>query len=546
MAGSPPSPGSPGQPSPLSLCPHAWQAASLLLVPPSDAAAGEPFAQMPVAELLDRIAACHDALLTATAGPAAVLPDPGMGSTPGLSRSAALIGAGRPETGRRDADGQAAGACPEAACGPAPGPGQADVAGLNDRAASKDAPALGEDPAAGVVGHAAQGHAADDAVAASALSGLGLALLARAWSPAEREAIRSAADDLRRRLAGDTVSYVINRNLNSSNICVLRCGFCAFRRDEGEEGAYRLTAAELCRRARQARELGATELCLQAGLDPRARLKGSHVAWAEALLGDLAAAAPGVHLHAFSPQELLFFAQADGLPLDQVLRRLRQAGLGSVPGTAAEVLSERVRRVICPQKLSARAWLAVMLQLQHLGLAATSTLMAGHVEQAADRVAHLLSLVALQRCAWQHQRRGFSEFVLLPFIGASAPAPLRQRVGRDQPDTEAMLLLTAQARLLLGPWFIHHQPSWVKLTLPQAVEALRWGCDDIGGTLMEEHITTMAGASGGTCQSPEALIRAVSAIGRPLRQRTTLYGRPACREPQAPSATPIDAGRDGL
>ena len=374
------------------------------------------------------------------------------------------------------------------------------------------------------------------------LAGLGVELLQRPWNPEEREQLRSAADALRFRLVGDTVTYVINRNLNSSNICVLRCGFCAFRRDEGQEGAYRLAVDVLCERAREARRLGATELCLQAALDPRAQLGGSHLAWAETLLVDLAMAAPGIHLHAFSPQELLFMAQADGLPLDQVLVRLKRAGLGSVPGTAAEVLSERVRRVICPEKLSARAWVAVMLQLQRQGLAATSTLMAGHVEQPADRVAHLLTLVALQRHAWQHRLCGFSEFVLLPFIGASAPPPLRHRVGRDQPDIEAMLLLTAQARLRMGPWFVHHQPSWVKLTLPQAVEALRWGCDDIGGTLMEEHITTMAGASGGTCQTPEALQRAVRAIGRPLRQRHTLYDPAVAAPAQATTALP---GRHG-
>lgn len=378
---------------------------------------------------------------------------------------------------------------------------------------------------------------APEQAGASALDpGLALALLERSWNADQREVIRASADALRRRLVGDTVTYVINRNLNSSNICQLHCGFCAFRRDEGQEGAYRLSLDQLCFRASEARRLGATELCLQAALDPQARLQGSHLAWAEQLLRQLAAAAPGLHLHAFSPQELLFFAQADGLSLDEVLDRLKQAGLGSVPGTAAEVLSEPIRRVICPEKLSARAWVTVILQLQGHGLAATSTLMAGHVEQPADRVAHLLTLVALQRHAWQHQARGFSEFVLLPFIGASAPAPLRQRVGRDQPDTEAMLLLTAQARLLLGPWFLHHQPSWVKLTLPHAIEALRWGCDDIGGTLMEEHITTMAGASGGTCQTVEDLRRAVRAIGRPLRQRTTLYGCPGGQD-LTPAAT---------
>lgn len=454
MAGSPAPSGDLGRQPPLSLCPESWQQASDLLVTPPPAAAADPYRQLPLVELLDRLQAAHASLAVS--------------------------------------------------CTPAASAQTGDVAD-------------------------------------SALPGLALTLLQRSWTPGERETIRSAADALRQRLVGETVTYVINRNLNSSNICTLRCGFCAFRRDENQPGAYRLSLDVLSDRAAEARQLGASELCLQASLDPQAHWQGSHLAWAERLLRRLAEAAPGLHLHAFSPQELLFIAQSDGLPLDQVLSRLHQAGLGSVPGTAAEVLSERIRRVICPEKLSARAWVTVMLQLQRQGIPATSTLMAGHVEQPADLAAHLLTLVALQRCAWQHQRRGFSEFVLLPFIGAFAPPPLRQRVGRDQPDTEAMLLLTAQARLLLGPWFEHHQPSWVKLTLPQAVEALRWGCDDIGGTLMEEHITTMAGATGGTGQSAETLRLAVRAIGRPLRQRTTLYGVPE-RSVAAAVVEPCSAG----
>ncbi len=170
--------------------------------------------------------------------------------------------------------------------------------------------------------------------------------------------------------------------------------------------------------------------------------------------------------------------------------------------------------------------MAVIRQVHRLGIASTATLMAGHIEQPADRVAHLLTLLALQRCAQAAGEPGFSEFVLLPFVGASAPEPLRHRVGRDQPDAADMLRLTAQARLLLGPAIPHHQPSWVKLTLPVAAEALRWGCDDLGGTLMEEHITTMAGALGGTSQTREALQAAAASVGRPVRQRTTLYGRP--------------------
>lgn len=354
-------------------------------------------------------------------------------------------------------------------------------------------------------------------------AGLVLELLRRPWDGPARERIRLAADRLRRRLVGDAVSYVVNRNLNVSNHCVKRCSFCAFRRDAGEPGAYWLPLDELQRRAAEALSLGASELCLQGGLNPDARLGGSAVAHAEQLLRGLQAAAPGIHLHAFSPQELLFLAEQDDLPLTVVLQRLRAAGLASVPGTAAEVLSERVRRVLCPEKLTARQWVAVMLELQAQGLAATSTLMAGHIEQPADLAAHLLTLVALQQRARRHGAAGFSEFVLLPFVGEAAPAPLRRRVGRDQPDLAAMLLLTAQARLVLGGWIANHQPSWVKLTLTGATEALRWGCNDLGGTLMEEHITTMAGARGGTAQTAAALEASARRLGRPVWRRTTLY-----------------------
>jgi FO synthase subunit 2 len=355
---------------------------------------------------------------------------------------------------------------------------------------------------------------------------LGRALMEHTGDDRSRELVRQAADDWRKELVGDTVTYVVNRNLNASNLCVLHCGFCAFRRSDGEAGAFRLRRSVLRERAAEARARGATELCLQAGLDPRARTEKGHLDFAVSLLLDLREAAPGLHLHAFSPQELLFIAQQDQLPLAEVLQTLRQAGLGSVPGTAAEVLSPRVRRLICPEKLSARAWVAAIWQIHQVGLPSTSTLLAGHLETPLERLCHLGTLAALQRDAWRHGRTGFSEFILLPFVGASAPAPLRARVARDQPDPRAMLLLTAQARLLLGPWMSHHQSSWVKLTLPVAAEALRWGCDDLGGTLMEEHISTMAGAAGGTQQTPEDLQAAAGGQRRPVRQRTTLYGAP--------------------
>jgi FO synthase subunit 2 len=380
-------------------------------------------------------------------------------------------------------------------------------------------------PLDSLIEHIGALHAEQAPIARFAAPALALLEAAHTGGAATDPLLQRGADRLRAALVGETVSFVINRNLNTSNHCSLRCGFCAFRRDPGESGAYRLAFSELRRRASEAKQLGATELCLQAALDPEARVEGSTLRFAEQLLRELAEAAPGLHLHAFSPQELLWFAQSDGIPLQLVLERLRDAGLGSVPGTAAEVLSERVRRLICPEKLSARSWVAVIRQVHGLGLASTATLMAGHVERPADLVAHLLTLLALQRRARASGEPGFSEFVLLPFVGAAAPAPLRARVGRDQPDPFAMLRLTAQARLLLGPAFPHHQPSWVKLTLPVAAEALRWGCDDLGGTLMEEHITTMAGAIGGTAQTPQALRAAARSLGRPVRQRTTLYGQ---------------------
>jgi 5-amino-6-(D-ribitylamino)uracil---L-tyrosine 4-hydroxyphenyl transferase len=354
--------------------------------------------------------------------------------------------------------------------------------------------------------------------------GLALALLEHPWTGQALDLLRREADQMRQRLVGDTVTYVVNRNLNPSNICVQHCSFCAFRRDAHQSGAYWLTIDELQERARQAQLAGATELCVQGGLNPQATVDGSQLAYAERLLLALRESAPGVHLHAFSPQELLFFAERDRLPLAVVLRRLRQAGLGSVPGTAAEVLSERLRRRLCPEKLTARSWVAVMLQVHRAGLRSTSTLLAGHIEQPADVAAHLLTLVAIQAGARSSGCQGFSEFVLLPFVAEGAPAVLREQVQHRQPNQQFTMRLTALSRLILGAWIPAHQPSWVKLGLDGATEALTWGCNDLGGTLMDEHITTMAGARGGTSQSPAALRQAAQRLHRPVRQRTTLYG----------------------
>ena len=368
-----------------------------------------------------------------------------------------------------------------------------------------------------------------DQLAADPTSAASIALADQLLAQPPSEGLRRQADGLRQGLVGETVTYVVNRNLNFTNHCLQHCSFCAFRRDPGAEGAYWHSFDTLQQRAAEAARLGATELCIQGGLNPQARLQGSALRYYQALLEALRQAAPGLHLHAFSPQELLFIAQQDRLPLQAVIDGLMLSGLGSIPGTAAEVLDETVRARLCPEKLTAREWCAVVLQVHRSGLRSTATLMAGHLETTRQRTGHLLTLVALQQVAWQHQQAGFSEFVLLPFIGAQAPAALRQRVGRDQPDQPAMLALTAQARLLLERWIVNHQPSWVKLTLGGATEALRWGCNDLGGTLMEESITSAAGALGGTAQSVEALRAAAASLQRPVRERTTLYGVvPAC------------------
>ncbi|MBE9068222.1 CofH family radical SAM protein, partial [Leptolyngbya cf. ectocarpi LEGE 11479] len=226
---------------------------------------------------------------------------------------------------------------------------------------------------------------------------------------------------------------------------------------------------------------------------------------------------------AFSPQEVQFIAREDSLDFSTVIRELAQAGVGSLPGTAAEVLDDRVRRVICPEKINAATWLEIVAQAHQLGMPTTSTMLSGHIETIEQQIDHLDQLRRLQQHSLSQGETGITEFILLPFVGQDAPAPMRKRVGRDQPVLADALLLTAVARIYLGRWIKNHQPSWVKLGLEVATEALDWGCNDIGGTLMEEHITSMAGAQGGTCQSVADLVAAIATLKRPSQQRDTLY-----------------------
>jgi 5-amino-6-(D-ribitylamino)uracil---L-tyrosine 4-hydroxyphenyl transferase len=338
-------------------------------------------------------------------------------------------------------------------------------------------------------------------------------------------AIRHTANQLRQQQSGDTVTYVVNRNINFTNICEQHCSFCAFRRDEGDEGAYWLDESVILEKATDGVRRGATEVCMQGGLNLKAKLEGQSLPFYLRLVQTIKDAFPNLHLHAFSPQEVQFIAREDGLSYAAVISALQQAGVGSMPGTAAEVLDDAIRRVICPEKINAETWLEVVGTAHQLGMPSTSTMMSGHIETATQQMRHLGLLRSLQQTSLSRGYAGFSEFILLPFVGQEAPKPLRHRVGRDQPILSDALLLMAVARIFLGNWIPNHQPSWVKLGLAGAIESLTWGCNDLGGTLMEEHITTMAGALGGTCMEVETLRSAIHSLGRPAQQRDTLYGK---------------------
>ncbi|WP_008308288.1 7,8-didemethyl-8-hydroxy-5-deazariboflavin synthase subunit CofH [Leptolyngbya sp. PCC 6406] len=336
--------------------------------------------------------------------------------------------------------------------------------------------------------------------------------------------IRTAADELRSRLVGETVTYVVNRNLNFTNICEQHCSFCAFRRDGDSDGAFWLDWEAMVAKAADGVARGATEICMQGGLNPEAKIDGSSLRYYQRLVSNLKGAFPHLHLHAFSPQEVQFIAREDGLSFPAVITALKTAGVDSMPGTAAEVLDDVVRRILCPEKIDTATWLEIVGLAHRLGLPTTSTMLCGHIETPDQQITHLDRLRTLQQQAVQQQTpTRITEFILLPFVGQQAPKSLRRRVGRDQPILADTLHLTAVSRLYLGHWIPNHQPSWVKLGLAGATEALTWGCNDIGGTLMEEHITTMAGAQGGTCLTVATLQDAIATLERPHQQRDTLY-----------------------
>jgi FO synthase len=354
--------------------------------------------------------------------------------------------------------------------------------------------------------------------------------LLRARGAACRAVLR-AADDLRREVCGDTVTYVVTRNVNYTNVCYFRCGFCAFSKGRlaaNLRGApYLVPLDEIARRAEEAWERGAVELCLQGGIHP-AFTGRTYLDVCRAVK----AAVPDLHVHAFSALEVWQGAATLGRPLDEYLVRLRAAGLASLPGTAAEILDDEVRRVICPDKVTTAQWLGVHDAAHRAGLRSTATIMFGHVETPRSWARHLLAVRDQQR-----RSGGFTEFVPLPFVHMEAPIYLRGGA-RPGPTFREALLVHAVARLALHPWITNVQASWVKLGRDGARAALAAGCNDLGGTLMNESISRAAGASHGQELPPEAMEELIRSAGRVPRQRTTLYGTPPAERTRASFGAP--------
>ena len=343
--------------------------------------------------------------------------------------------------------------------------------------------------------------------------------------------VTEAADELRRVTNGDEVTYVVNRNINYTNVCSYRCRFCAFSKGKLAENLrgrpYLLPLDEIVRRSREAWERGATEVCLQGGIHPD--FTGEFYL---DVLRAIKAELPAMHVHAFSPLEVSQGAQTLGLPLRPYLDRLRDAGLGSLPGTAAEILDDEVRALICPDKLRSAEWAEVIETAHHAGLRTTSTIMFGHVEGYDAWARHLLVLRGIQE-----RTGGITEFVPLPFVHLEAPIYLKGQARRGPTYREA-ILMHAVSRLALHPLIPNIQASWVKLGPTGAAAALQSGANDMGGTLMNESISRAAGAAHGQELAPEAMEALIRSLGRRPRQRTTLYGRPQAEQVQRSFGAP--------
>ncbi len=330
-------------------------------------------------------------------------------------------------------------------------------------------------------------------------------------------AVCRAADQLRQQRCGETVSYVVNRNINYTNVCYFKCQFCAFSKGKLSENLrgrpYDLSAEEISRRACEAWERGASELCLQGGIHP----EYTGQTYLD-IVHTLRTATPGAHIHAFSPLEVWQGAQTLGVTLAEFLQRLKAAGLDSMPGTAAEILDDTVRAELCPDKINTAQWLEVMEASHRVGLRTTATIMFGHIDNYQSWARHLVAIRDLQR-----RTGGFTEFVPLPFVASESPIYLKGRARRG-PTLREAVLMHAVARLVFHGTIDNIQASWVKMGVEGVQACLHAGANDVGGTLMNETITRAAGAQHGQEMSPQAFEQLITAAGRRPRPRNTLYG----------------------
>jgi len=342
------------------------------------------------------------------------------------------------------------------------------------------------------------------------------------------EALVAFADQLRRETVGDAITYVVNRNINFTNVCFVGCSFCGFGRGPAAPDAYSLSFEEVVRRAREAWERGATEVCVQGGL-PR----DLHGFFYRDLLRAIKRAIPEMHVHAFSPMEIDYGVTKTGMALRDYLRMMKDEGLGSIPGTAAEILDDRVRKELSPNKLPAGRWVEIITTAHELGIPTTSTMMYGHVEQPADWVRHILLLRTIQK-----RTGGFTEFVPLGFIHENTRL-YRHGGARPGAKREEHLLVHALARVLLHAAIRNLQVSWVKLGFETSLACLQAGANDFSGTLMEESISKAAGATFGEYVSPEEFRARIRSIGRIPAERTTTYKiRRMFDEPEHDPRTP--------
>jgi len=323
------------------------------------------------------------------------------------------------------------------------------------------------------------------------------------------------ADEIRRRRVGDTVSYVVNRNINFTNVCIKQCGFCAFSRDFREEEGYFLPTEEIVRRAKEAHQVGATEVCIQAGLPPD--MKGDLY---ENICKEIKKEIPDIHIHGFSPEEILYGADRSNTTINEFLKRMKEAGVGTLPGTSAEILDQKLRDKISPGRISVNNWEKIIKTAHKMGIKTTSTMMFGHLETIEHRVNHIVKLREIQK-----ETGGFTEFVPLNFIHTEAPMYKHQlHEGIRQGGSGNDVLLThAIARIMLNNSIDNLQMSWVKEGQKMSQLLLMWGANDFGGTLINESISTSAGSEYGQLLRPKEIRRMVREIKRTPAERGTEY-----------------------